>query len=601
MSSPPVVPNRTYPLYTSDPITSLPVTFTATCVDATDQANTHVYAAITTRNNKIITIKDMTRSGSNYSTSVRAPGTSHKINFKPVSGVPTSGYWVARLFGAQSNPIPWNASASDIAATIEALPDLNEGDTLVSGRMVDPGGVTITLRGNRVGVGYLMDYNVGWWATSRLKVGSTSVDIVHTIVTQGTGDIPDVGNGGHGDWYWFAFSYRAGGDGRYSGGATNPRQADRTDPWPWWYSNAAGLTLTRPDGSDPTFAGRAPLIQWAINQTNSSRIVYQEVNIVDVDLGKSVWFWATAPTRPDGTSTGTDRKLCDFSGDLDDREYRTPYVLHHLHNYRCGVRIFNDAGQVSFVDHTFSIVFTAASPVSSLTAFATNTGSYIDFSWPAYTVSGFDGYEIRYRHASDAWGDASDTTVWSSGSTADDMALTSVRVMEFPLGVPIVFGHFVRTIAAGENLISNPREWTPPSGTLGLYGVTVISETVSPRRYVVFPYRQPRAIAVNFDIDDRVPWGQELPIVQRSDTFFQGITCTYPLLYGNDPNVAAINDLDTVATYKQMSKSLQLKLYRDGRGNMIYGHIKPWNTNEPEDQRITEISLDFIETSGAAS
>lgn len=590
----PVTPSRTAPLFNAA-TTALPYTFRATCVDA-DQANTAVYLRLKTPARKLITIVPMVRSGSDYTYAVRAPGTSHVINFK-VTGTPASGYWTASLFGA-SVVIPWNASAADIQTALEALPDINAGDVLVSGRMVETGGVTITMRNNRAGVGYLMHTYLGWWAVSNIRNSAgTTLTTTRTIVTQGTGDLPNVGNGAHQDWYWDAISVR---NGVYAGDTTDGRQAATGGDWPFWYSAAPALTVTRPTAAQ-VFTGTAPLFQWTLDLTNSSPIVYQEINYVDAVSGDSVFFWATDPVRPDGTTpslpSGVKRVI---SGDTDTREYRLPHgILRNTKSYRAGFRVINTAGQEAFTNPTFSIAFTPPAAVSGFTGTPSTSRSYIDFSWTASAVSNFTNYEIRYRAASGTWGDSSDTRVWPSDPANTDaatQATTSYRSLEIPFGTDIVVGHFVRTTVVGEELISVAAEWTPPGGRIDGRGMTVISQTVPGNRaYAILPYRRLRSLPRNFTREPHTPWGRALPVVLTDRAFDKSLDCSYPILWDTDPNYgttyrATLDALDTLC------QTTQTLLYRDAMGERFYCVIMPpLNVDEDEEFRYSEIGVKLLQ------
>jgi len=582
----PVLPSRTYPLF-NDLVESLPVTFRAKTTDSPD----YVYVVMMTAAGKILTVAPMTyiSSAAEWRLNVQAPGTSHKVRFQ-WSGTPATGYCTISLFGNAAR-IPWNASAAEIQTALEELPDLNAGDVLVTGRPVEANGVTITMRNKRAGLSYLMDAQLGWWSESSLKgSGGTTLTTTRTIVTQGTGHVPNE-NAGHGDWYWTVVSKK---DGLFNGDVQRFRFADRSAAWRWWYSAAPALTVSRPT-ADQVFTGTMPNFEWAIDDTNSSPIVYQEINYVSNATNKSLYFWATAEERPDGSTVNPEgNKRRDISGSVGDRQYRIARrgLLNNAGSFRAGFRVVNEAGQEAFVLRNFTIAFTPPAAVATFTGSPSQTGSYVDFTWSASTATAaqFDAYEIRWRYASETW-DGSQEAIWSTSSQS---TLTR-RVMEYPLGQPIVFGLFVRTLVSGETLYSVAKEWRPPGGKIGIHGLTVISQAEeNDRVYVVLIPRGDREVRPVFNRVVQERWGQETPFIHRDDTFYHVVSASYYALW-DDPIMGG--RASVVANLKTLIRSSVPNLYRDYQGRMFTGTLTSMSETDREEFPITDIPLVFTEGS----
>src|SRR6185437_15616395 len=476
------------------------------------------------------------------------------------------------------------ATTAQIQAIVDALPDINPGDALVTGRPVDPGETTIQMRNNRAGVSYLMHSQLGWWMTAGYRNSSgTTLTITRTIVTQGTGHITAGAYSGRGRWYWYVVSYRDG-DLIYSGGSTTFRQAGQAGKWPWWYSQPATLTVSRPDATDPAFDGTAPLFQWAIATDASTPIAYQEINYVDDVTNQSVWFVATSPARPDGSVP----PVTDTTLKTTDVQYRLPHnILKNPKAYRAGFRVYNEAGQESFVDRDFSITFTPPSAPATFTGSVSADGAYADLAWTASTATGFAEYRLAYRLADAAW-DGSETTF----ITFSDSTVVGYRSLELPLNTPIVVGIFVHTVVSGSDLYSVAKEWTPPGGKIlnrGISGTVLSQTTGSGRTYVVRPGRDTRSIPRIFNRTARTPWGAQLPVIYRDKAYGKSFTATYHILW-DDP-VFGTTVQDQLAALDILCQTRQVLLYRDGLGERFYCVLTSFVPTDDVDYRITHVAL----------
>ena len=360
-----------------------------------------------------------------------------------------------------------------------------------------------------------------------------------------------------------------------------------------WYSSAAGLTVSRPDGTDPAFDGTAPLFQWAIDDSDSAPIVYQEVNYVDDVTNKSVWFAATAPSRPDGSVPA----VKDTTLATTDREYRLPhFILQNSHDYRAGFRVVNEAGQESFVERDFSISFAPPSAPATFTGSVSADGAYVDLAWAASTDPDFADYQIRYRLADAAW-DGTETTI----ITFEDAATVSYRTLELPLNTPIVVGIFVHTVEVGEDLYSVAKEWTPPGGKIlnrGFSG-TVISQTQGPgRTYVVLPGRDERSVPRIFNRSSRTPWGAQLPVIYRDKAYGKSFTATYHVLW-DDP-LFGYTLRDQLADLDTLCQTRQVLMYRDGLGERFYCVLTSFVPTDDVDYRMTHVALTGLQVSPPA-
>lgn len=580
----PVVPNRTYPLHNATLEPPLP-TFRAECIDAY-QDEVRVYIRFWTEAGRIITIQEMAHAGGGEYTYTPEEPTTSQVMTIVCDPTPVTGAWAIGLFATRTTELPYDASTSAIQAAVDSLPDLNRGDVVVSGRLVEPGGVTLSLRSNRGGIHYLQSYDHGWFA-HRLGLRDGNGNLITPnldITTPGVGTLPGLGTHGYGEWWWDVISYRVEAatsqEGRlYSGDTSNPRQAASGGQWPFWYSVPPVLTVERPAQSE-NFDGTAPLFRWTVD-TGSPRVpvTYQEIYYTETTNGDAVYAWATDSVRPTDNAPHITLPR-DTGGDPTAREFRLPRSIlvnspTELDRYRASFRVVNGAGQQAVIHRDFDIWFQPPQTVTGFGGQLSADRSYMDLSWNRTPDPQF----VRYRITAEG-GQLPETELFAT----EDVDELEHRTFLFPYNTDVTFRAYAEASTNGEHQVSEPAVWTTHVSTPG---TTVLSETVFPRHHALLPGRRTRNVIpqAKRDIGDR--WNQEFPTIRGSRAFNRSVQTVYPLYEAAD--VAA--QMATIATLETMYAGKETLLYRDGYGRVYAVQIVDMDETDPEDFRYQEVGL----------
>lgn len=577
----PAIPYLVGPSDDDAAMTSLP-NLVARC----NSTDADVYAVITTEAKRILCVRPMVYQ---YGTTwmYQMVGPSGDLNYQVrhrVTAPPVSGAWAITLFGLATAWMPYNATADEIRAAIEAHPDLNPGDIGVDGSLTDTvNGVLVTIGGNRSRV----DYHNGALhgvedAGQNLRDASGNLLPIHTDdVTHATGDVPRGPDNpdGYGRYGWYAVALR---DGEYSGGSRWLKQAARSHHGFFWHAAPPVLTVTRPT-VDQSFDGTAPLFRWQVdNVVPSVPLAYQEINYVDNATDESIFVWATASARPTDDAAHITLPR-DTSGDVAAREFRLPHFLHQNHgSYRAGFRVINAAGQEDFDLVQYGIEFVPPPPTASFTHTVHPSKAYIDFAWTKTADPNFTAYRITVQAA-----DKPERTIFIS----EDVEQESCRLLEWPFNRDLIFRHYTEAQDLDVHQVSNPAVIEDHVRFRG----TVLSEVVFPRRVMIFPVRRDRRNSPGGDTVFRVPINREKPVGFSGTTFYHRFTVTFPL-YDDDTYRTPQQQWDALdGTFFPMMQSGEALLYRDAPGRVLHCRAVNPNTIEDVEFLIHDLTVDFVQ------
>lgn len=575
----------------NETVSTTPPELVATCTshDAT------VYAVIVTEAERIISVRAMVPDSDTPGRFVyQLVGPSGSANYQVrhrVTAPPVSGSWSISLFGVNTSWLPWNATEGEIRTAVEALPDLNPGDALVSGSLADTtDGVRVTIQNYRARVNYSKHAQLGFEDSGQnlRDAGGNLLPIETTTTTSAAGDIPIRAETveGYGHYGWYAVAFR---DGEFSGGTPWFRMADRSPTGWFWYSAPPTLTVTRPAESE-NFDGTAPLFRWQVDAIPPSvPLAYQEIYYLENINDDAVYAWATASVRPTDNAPHITLPR-DTGGDVDAREFRLPHAI--LVNsptasdrYRASFRVVNAAGQEAVVTRNFDIQFTPPQTVTGFTGQVHASRAYIDLSWNRTPDPQFSAYRVTIQPE-----DEPEETIF----VTHDVDQLGYRSLEFPFNMDVTYRIYAEGITNGAEQVSEPAVWN----THVHFDGTVLSEVVFPRRVVVLRGRRDRRNNPVMDYQDDVPWNQRTPTRFTGTTSYDEFTVQH-MLYGPGM-MTAVEQRKEIGKIRAMVASGETLLYRDATGLVMPCHASPPRSTDPVSWNYQDITLVYTETSKPA-
>lgn len=571
----------------ADPIIPL---LRAKCATPT---STTLYAVIVSPGGRIMAVREMTYiGGPDYKYEYQMVGPSGTQNFEVrhrALTTPVSGSWRISLFGSSTVWLPYNATVAEIGNAVEDLPDLLPGDANAIGSLTDSvNGVVVSIGNHQARIDYDTNTLHGFQDQGQnLRNAAGDLVLIETlVVNHAAGDLPNLGAAnplGYGEWGWYAVARR---DGEYSNGSVPLKQADRSQTGTFWYSDFPTVNWTRPIEGQ-SFDGNAPLFEWAVtNETTQVPVAYEEINYVDNGDDESVFLWATAESRP--SSKGpiphyiTPR---DTSGLPEDREFRLPHgILRNspggIDRYRSSLRVTNAAGQETFLLRNYDIEYTPPAAVSTFTGTVAGNKSFIDLAWSRTGDVNFENYKITVQPDGET-----ERTIFLS-TDPDELAY---RTLDFPFNVGLTYRHYVESVQAGQEQISVANAFAEQVTFSG----TVVSETVIPRRVLVFPARRDREDTPESDATYRTPWGQAKPVIFKGKGFHRVLSSTFVLI-GPGYETARLQR-EAVEEFYRMIQGGELLLIRDATGLVMPCFASEPDMYDDPEYNYIELSATFIE------